>query len=88
MVAERSEFLHEQEDHNKGLDEYYPIVFVDCVHIMVFRKKKAANKAFYVVLGVNEDGTRDVLGKTAMDKESYTRVIPRIREDKTLFPNE
>ena len=26
------------------------------------------------------------LGKTAMDKESYQRVIPRIREDATLFP--
>lgn len=24
----------------RGLDEYYPIVFVDCVHIKVFRKKK------------------------------------------------
>lgn len=29
-----------------GLDAYYPIVFVDCVHIKVFRKKKAANEAF------------------------------------------
>ena len=27
-------------------------------------------------------------GRTAMDKESYHRVIPRIREDKTLFPDE
>ena len=25
----------------RGLDEYYPIVFVDCVHIKVFRKKNA-----------------------------------------------
>ena len=36
----------------RGLDAYYPIVFVDCVHIKVFRKKKAATEAFYVVLGV------------------------------------
>ena len=46
----------------RGLDAYYPIVFVDCVHIKVFRKKKAATEAFYVVLGVTEEGTREVLG--------------------------
>ena len=28
-----------------------------------------------------------LMGKTAMDKESYNRLIPRIREDKTLFPS-
>jgi len=28
-----------------------------------------------------------LMGKTAMDKESYNRVIPRIKEDKTLFPS-
>lgn len=46
----------------RGLDAYYPIVFVDCVHIKVFREKKAATEAFYVVLGVTEEGTREVLG--------------------------
>lgn len=28
-----------------------------------------------------------LMGKTAMDKESYRRVIPRMREEKVLFPN-
>lgn len=46
----------------RGLDAYYPIVFVDCVHIKVFRKKKAATEAFYVILGVTEEGMREVLG--------------------------
>lgn len=46
----------------RGLDKYYPIVFVDCAHIKVFRKKRAATEAFYVILGVNEDATREVLG--------------------------
>ncbi len=46
----------------RGLDAYYPVVFVDCVHIKVFRKKKAATEAFYVILGVTEEGTREVLG--------------------------
>ena len=36
----------------------------------------------------DEDSVIVLMGKTAMDKESYARVIPRIREDETLFPNE
>ena len=36
----------------------------------------------------DEDSVIVLMGKTAMDKESYNRVIPRIREDKTLFPDE
>ena len=29
-----------------------------------------------------------LMGRTAMDKESYHKVVPRIREDKSLFPDE
>ena len=36
----------------------------------------------------DEDSVIVLMGKTAMDKESYMRIIPRIREDKTLFPDE
>lgn len=36
----------------------------------------------------DEDSVIILMGKTAMNKDSYNRVIPRIREDKTLFPNE
>jgi transposase-like protein len=57
---------------DRGLDEYYPIVFVDCVHIKVFRKKKAATEAFYVVLAVTEEGTREVLGIYNNPLESAT----------------
>ena len=28
-----------------------------------------------------------LMGKTAMDKESYRRVIPRMREEQIIFPN-
>lgn len=36
----------------------------------------------------DEDSVIVLMGKTAMDNESYMRIIPRIREDKTLFPDE
>ena len=34
----------------------------------------------------DENSVIVLMGKTAMDKESYQRIIPRIREDATLFP--
>ena len=36
----------------------------------------------------DENSVLVLMGRTAMDKESYHRVIPRIREDKTLFSDE
>ena len=36
----------------------------------------------------NESSIIALMGHTAMGKESYHRVIPRIRVDKTLFPIE
>ena len=56
----------------RGLDEYYPIVFVDCVHIKIHRSKSVSTEAFYVALAVTEDGTREVLGIFNMPVESAT----------------
>ena len=36
----------------------------------------------------DESSVLVLIGRTAMDKESCHRVIPRIREDKTLFLDE
>ncbi len=46
----------------RSLENYYPIVFVDAIHIKVHRKRSVENEAFYVVMAVKEDKTRDVLG--------------------------
>ncbi len=56
----------------RGLEEYYPIVFVDCVHIKIHRKRSVATEAFYVALGVTEEGTREVLGIFNIPAESAT----------------
>jgi transposase-like protein len=57
---------------SRGLEEYYPIVFVDCVHIKVHRKRSVACEAFYVALAVTDEGRRDVLGIFNMPTESAT----------------
>lgn len=56
----------------RGLEEYYPVVFVDCVHIKIHRKRSVASEAFYVALAVTEEGTREVLGIFNMPQESAT----------------
>ena len=56
----------------RGLEEYYPVVFVDCVHIKIHRKRSVANEAFYVALAVTEEGTREVIYIGNMPVESAT----------------
>lgn len=56
----------------RGLEKYYPVVFVDCVHIKIHRKKSVASEAFYVALAVTQEGTRDVLGIFNIPEESAT----------------
>lgn len=38
-----------------------PIVFIDCVHMKIHRKRSVETEAFYVVLAVREDKRREVL---------------------------
>ena len=46
----------------RSMESYYPVVFIDCVHIRIHRKRSVDTEAFYVVLAVKEDKTREVLG--------------------------
>ncbi len=56
----------------RGLEEYYPVVFVDCVHIKIHRKRSVASEAFYVALAVTGEGTREVIYIGNMPVESAT----------------
>ena len=67
----------------RGLEEYYPVVFVDCVHIKIHRKRSVASEAFYVALAVTEEGTREVLGIFNMPQESATgwgEILDRMKD--------
>lgn len=67
----------------RGLEEYCPVVFVDCVHIKIHRKRSVATEAFYVALAVTEEGTREVLGIFNMPQESATGwgdIFDRLKE--------
>ena len=46
----------------RPLEGIYPIVYLDAIHINLRRDGKVENTAVYVVLGVDLEGHRDVLG--------------------------
>ena len=57
---------------NRSLESYYPVVFVDAIHIKIHRKRSVESEAFYVVMGIKEDKTREVLGIFNRPSESAT----------------
>ena len=54
----------------RGLESYYPVMFVDCVHIKIHRRRSVSSEAFYVALAVTDEGRRDVLGIFNIPTES------------------
>ena len=47
---------------NRPSQTMYPIVFIDCVHFNIKNRKHGCKKVAYIVLGVTEDGYKEVLG--------------------------
>lgn len=50
---------------SRSLAAIYPIVYLDAIHINLRRDGKVENTAVYIVLGVDLEGHRDVLGHWA-----------------------
>lgn len=66
---------------NRKLDHYYPVIYIDAIHIKV-RRETVATEAFYVLLGLKEDYTREVLGIINIPQESasgWQEVLEKIR---------
>lgn len=47
---------------NRQLEEVYPIVYLDALHFKVRDSGHVRNKAVYLAIGVNMDGSKEVLG--------------------------
>lgn len=47
---------------NRPLDPVYPIVYLDCIVLKIRQDKRVINKAVYLVLGVNVEGHKELLG--------------------------
>ena len=59
-----------QEWQKRRLEKVYPIVFIDATHFHVKDNGQIVKKAAYVVLGIDEDGMKNVLTITVGENES------------------
>ena len=55
---------------NRALNNIYPFVFMDAIHYKVKENHQYVTKAAYVVLGINMDGCKDILGIWIGEHES------------------
>jgi putative transposase len=56
-----------EEWQNRPLEEVYPIIYLDAIHIKLRREGRVESTAVYLVLGVDLKGKRDVLGQWVGD---------------------
>ena len=54
---------------SRPLDPVYPIVYLDCIVVKIRQDKRVINKAFYLALGVNMEGHKDLLGMWLSENE-------------------
>lgn len=68
---------------NRQLENFYPFVYVDCLYAPVKKDLISEKTAIYVMLGINKDGKKEVLGIWINQTESatfWTSVFEEIRD--------
>ena len=56
----------------RKLDYRYPVIYIDATYVLTRRDACVSNEAYYTVLGVKEDRTREVLSVVNFPTESST----------------
>jgi putative transposase len=67
---------------NRPLEPMYPIVFFDALRVKIRDEGLVRNKAVYIALGVQPDGTKDVLGlwiETSEGAKFWLRVMSELK---------
>lgn len=59
-----------EEWQNRPLNSEYYFVFMDAIHYKVKHNNRIVSKAAYIVIGINDDGYKDVLGIWIGENES------------------
>lgn len=59
-----------EEWQQRPLDEIYPVIFIDAIHFSVRDNGIIRKKAAYIILGINENGKKEVLSIEIGDNES------------------
>lgn len=74
---------HIREWQKRPLDDVYPVVFVDATYFYVRDGGVAGKKAVYVILGINSEGYKDILGFYIGESESAKYWLNILNELKT-----
>ena len=61
-----------QKWQERPLEKFYRIIYLDCLYAPVKRDLISEKVAIYVMLGINKDGKKDVLGIWINENESAT----------------
>ena len=71
LVSQVTNAVIEQviEWQNRPLDAVYPIVYLDCIVLKIRQDKRVINKAIYLVLGINMEGHKELLGLWVSENE-------------------
>ena len=71
---------------NRPFEVVYPFVFMDAIHYKVKESHQYITKAVYVVLGINLDGQKDILGIWIGENESskFWKVYQAISEEEAM----
>ena len=72
-----------REWQKRPLDEVYPVVFVDATYFYVKDEGIVGKKAVYVILGINSEGYKDILGFYVGESESAKYWLNILNELKT-----
>jgi putative transposase len=54
---------------SRPLDPLYPILYLDALQVKIKSEGRVSNKAIYLAIGVNLQGTKEVLGMWASENE-------------------
>lgn len=68
---------------NRKLDKRYPIIYIDATYVATRRDDCVSNEAYYIILGVKEDRTREVISIYNAPTESannWSEVFEGIKE--------
>jgi putative transposase len=61
------------ECRSRTLDAVYPIVYLDCIVLNIRQHKRVINKAIYLVLGINIEGHKELLGMWVSENEGASK---------------
>ena len=71
LVSQVTESVLEKviEWQNRPLEAIYPVIYMDCIVVKIRQDKQIINKAIYLVLGINMDGHKELLGMWISENE-------------------